>query len=628
MKTIKTGTLAMILAAAVVTAGCSKDGGDPVAGQAIRLSGSAVEASATRAAPHDRIVSGQQVGVFISEDAAAPTTTYAPNLAYTADASGALTGTVQYYPLSGNDIRVSAYHPHNAAWTDGSGSYAFTVKTDQSAETDYCASDLLYSAEARFANSNTAHNLAFKHLFARVSYTLTAGGGLDAASLNGATVRILDVLPEVTVDLSDGSISAATGAATDLIPNVTHGAVVAPQTVTAGAQLLRIELADGKTFYYKPVSALTLESGRNSQFDITVNMTGITVAYSVDDWGTGTVDDSALNANEDYLTVDKESFTFDGASHTVQDDATKFIVKTLLSGGATVEVEAGAQSWLGVALSGATAGSRQTVEGNMTTELFLHLGLNNTGGARTGVITVTSGSVVKEIVVEQGIAYKVGDYWPDPNAVYSGGMLVSGTAAQGVVYWLDKVAPGYDAGGGSGGTPMGVHGRVVSLDESADLRWDQNDDGDDGGYYRTDATSSQDGLQNMITVQTFISNNSGKNLEQHFPAFAWCDSKNGPVGTTTYSSGQTGVWYLPTRNDLNYLRIAWNGGTGGTDVNGMRGTFNGWLTSAGGQPLETKRYWSSTEANRGVAWLLSFSNNLFSDIGKDQQYRVRAVLAF
>lgn len=75
-------------------------------------------------------------------------------------------------------------------------------------------------------------------------------------------------------------------------------------------------------------------------------------------------------------------------------------------------------------------------------------------------ITIWTGTGDSAIPGTAQAGYKVGDYYPDPTAIYQNGMLISGTAAIGVVFWLNSHVNGdhpYDK--------VSQHGKIVGLYE-------------------------------------------------------------------------------------------------------------------------------------------------------------------
>ena len=73
-------------------------------------------------------------------------------------------------------------------------------------------------------------------------------------------------------------------------------AVIVPQTVAKNTRFIKVHLPDGGDFYYTipDVDGLELKSGYKYQFQITVNLTELTVKSTIDDWETGeTIDGNA-----------------------------------------------------------------------------------------------------------------------------------------------------------------------------------------------------------------------------------------------------------------------------------------------------------------------------------------------
>jgi len=222
--------------------------------------------------------------------------------------------------------------------------------------------------------------------------------------------------------------------------------------------------------------------------------------------------------------------------------------------------------------------------------------------------------------------YNVGDYYPDPEAVYRDGVLQSGTAAIGIVYWLRSPSK-YSRYGSSG--------RIVSLDEAPDyLRW--------GSSGETGATYSGYGLANMVAVKSI------DNTFSTYPVFAWVDQKNGAAGTTAYVPGATGIWYLPAVGELQQLLCfaAFRSGeewgfltiddnkvwypsfnpTWDSEIDLLR--LNARLTSAGGTALDASTYWSSSGNYVNSAWGVSFSSGYTYVYNKTSEFKARCIMMF
>lgn len=299
-----------------ILAGCTDDDDQKIDnwnGEIRLSSGIAVQTRADELkVPDTQIANGQHVGLFINEDIK-DATPIGTNLKYDADGNGALalvTDPAQaspYYPTSGNSVKIVAYQPYKASAALTGDGYDFSVNTDQSqqsgnSESNYYNSDLLYSArDQAYARQAETHNLEFKHKLSKVVCTLAKGNGLDVSALNGATVSIVNVETKGTFKPSDGNFTLKTdggGQQSDVKMNctITSGsyiAVIPPQIFAKGAQFLKVTLSSSGVFYYKIPDGneddnnLVLSGGYVYKYNITVNMTGLTVTSSIVPWEGG-----------------------------------------------------------------------------------------------------------------------------------------------------------------------------------------------------------------------------------------------------------------------------------------------------------------------------------------------------
>ncbi len=178
--------------------------------------------------------SGAEVGVFVTatDDASYTNST---NVKATSDGSGNLSPTeTLYYPTGDNSgVSIIAYAPYDESAT--LGEYSFTVKSDQSSDDDYIASDLLY-ASASSSNTDASVNLQFYHKLAKINVTFE--GNTEYAK--GKTVTIKGVATSTSINLSDGTIGEATGDTEDITAaeygddadTYTASAIIVPQTVS------------------------------------------------------------------------------------------------------------------------------------------------------------------------------------------------------------------------------------------------------------------------------------------------------------------------------------------------------------------------------------------------------------
>ncbi len=292
----------LLFAAAVLAlAACSNDSETENWNGEIRLRSGLDVQQTTRAATDiqgAQFDNGESVDVYINENTdGTPTTSYLQPLTYTTDGNGGMTPQTQpYYPTSGNGVNIYAIYP--------SGTKAgelFTVQADQSADANYKKSDLMYGKPAQNPVSRTSSpvNINFSHRLSKVTVVLESGNGNP--DLNEAVVTLKDVKLSATFTATaeSGSVSEATGDATDIkvmtaANNALSGsAVVVPQTL--GTSFIEVKLKDGgvltssnlKDESDNPISDVVLTSGKEYKYTITVNVTSLEVTSSISNWSNG-----------------------------------------------------------------------------------------------------------------------------------------------------------------------------------------------------------------------------------------------------------------------------------------------------------------------------------------------------
>lgn len=303
-------------ATALALAGCSNDENGMDNGPVeLRLtSGVTVQTRASTATQSTMISRDEVVSVWV-DDAGTPASPLYKAVQLTADGSNGFTGEAMYFPQTGNNIDIYAVHgnftkPFSKEDAFPTSGAEYKVEADQSSvnnKTNYTKSDLLYAYETGVArNGNpTSVVLTFYHMLSKLELAIKAGDGAPelatsgAVKLNGIT---LDgkFTPSTTGDMSDQSQRAvmlgdATAATTGDMTlgqktctdfgteNVAYNeAILVPQDM-AGKKLT-FSLKDGGTLTYTIPAETTFESGKKYQYHITLDLTGITVTSSIEDW--------------------------------------------------------------------------------------------------------------------------------------------------------------------------------------------------------------------------------------------------------------------------------------------------------------------------------------------------------
>lgn len=152
--------------------------------------------------------------------------------------------------------------------------------------------------------------------------------------------------------------------------------------------------------------------------------------------------------------------------------------------------------------------------------------------------------------------YKVGDYYPGPDADLS-----DASSVEGIVFEVSE---------------DGKHGKIFSLKEGRNLKWSTV-----GGADYTD--DENDGQMNSDIIMVLEPEFNG------YPAFQWAAS---------LGDG----WYIPAIGELEVLRDAW-----GT-TNAQRRALNKKIEAAGGIPLSNSVHVSSKGENMSAVYYSSTEN--------------------
>ena len=260
-----------------------------------------LEGMTTRAANNlqtTSLASGNNVGVMVHE-ATPEGMQIASNTCYTVGTNGELTLSATSAPIflqSDNDVNIHSYAPFRADMLDG---YLNTsTKTDQSTSDNYIASDFLFGSPKA---GNPVHplpdtpvELSYRHLGSRIVVMLVPGDGIDASYLEGAQITTCPLSTDVSfypktqqMTVSSSTSSNITIGKVTSPTNLTHAAVILPQTVSALSDFLTVSFPDDAnklSFIYTPTAALTFESGKQYLYTMTVGKDGVTTTTEVKPW--------------------------------------------------------------------------------------------------------------------------------------------------------------------------------------------------------------------------------------------------------------------------------------------------------------------------------------------------------
>lgn len=289
--------------AGLALSGCSKEGdmADNNPGSEIRLTSSVQVQSRAGTAPDTQIANGEKVAVYVDE--AAATQLYGNNV-LTADGDGGFSGgTAMYFPASGNNVDIYAFHTNATLAKDFPTSIEHSVADDQTG--GYVSSDLLYAVRKGVSRSTPEVDLTFYHLLAKVAVVLKPGAGMNATDLDGAVVTIEstylkarfkpekeDLTEQIVrsrmiepIETTPAAITIPTATTADFSSVARYGeGIIVPQSVEEGQPFIRVKLANGSILTYKLAYHTDFMSGWKYTYQITVNLTGLTATATIGDW--------------------------------------------------------------------------------------------------------------------------------------------------------------------------------------------------------------------------------------------------------------------------------------------------------------------------------------------------------
>lgn len=308
--------LATIAAAVFSFSSCSSEDFEstnaPQKANQIRLTTNvALTRSVSQTLQESQIASGIHVGAFVTTTGS--TTAFldnATNNDLTADGDGNLnvgTDNEMYFPKNGN-VNIYAYAPYNSNWNT-LGEQTFTIQTNQSEESAYCNSDLIWATPlTNQVSQEGALALAFNHKLSKINVTIT--NNRTGLSLNGATVSILNTKPSVSINLSTGNLGSASGTATEITAatlgenETTASAIIVPQEVAAGKFIKIVTNGENNnnesiTLYAKLDATKTLAENHKYNYTVTINDNSVELKLGSTTIGNWTEADETAEAEEE-----------------------------------------------------------------------------------------------------------------------------------------------------------------------------------------------------------------------------------------------------------------------------------------------------------------------------------------
>lgn len=200
------------------------------------------------------------------------------------------TGTTIYYPMDNSEVDFYAYYPQGTVTTGGDPVhylYALDVATQGNQE----KLDFMYSDNVKRRNKTLrAAQLAFSHRLCKVILTVTPGEGVDAADMTGLTVKVNSQNTTATFDLSTGTLNTDASTPKNITlfkqPDVyVYEAILLPDD--AASRTFEFDLNNGNDAPFAWEMEKTLTAGNKYTYTVKLNRTGVEVAGTIGEWGSG-----------------------------------------------------------------------------------------------------------------------------------------------------------------------------------------------------------------------------------------------------------------------------------------------------------------------------------------------------
>ncbi|GHT76009.1 hypothetical protein AGMMS50262_13050 [Bacteroidia bacterium] len=249
------------------------------------------------AGSNTQIPNGQTVHVWVDETGGSQM--YANNTLTATGGGGFTGGTSMFFPQSGGNVDIYAVHTNAVLTSYPTAALTHTVSTDQTALPGYAPSDLLYAKKTNVARTTAAVQLTFYHLLSKLQVAIVLGNGLAPADIAGVTIGGTKLSADftlakatapdaiaITASGTDGDITIGADISTNFAGGIQYNdVIIVPQTVAEGTAFITVHLVAGGDLVYKiPAGGITFESSKKYEYQITANLTGLTLTSTITNW--------------------------------------------------------------------------------------------------------------------------------------------------------------------------------------------------------------------------------------------------------------------------------------------------------------------------------------------------------
>lgn len=195
-----------------------------------------------------------------------------------------------YFPTNANHVKLYGFYPNTVKRSTTS----FAVKSDQDGNSNYKASDLMYSNNVTDQHKTTnAVQMQFNHMLAKINLNMTYGGGTAAEKerLEGTKVSLTNVYLRIAMDASEdnltfGEIDTDSKGTITVTNNARYesSCILPPQKVRP-SNFMKIRTGSGDILNFRLPQTMEFKSGYEYTFNINITQDNIKLEnFSVEPW--------------------------------------------------------------------------------------------------------------------------------------------------------------------------------------------------------------------------------------------------------------------------------------------------------------------------------------------------------
>jgi len=211
-----------------------------------------------------QIAEGQQVGITLFG-----AQNEHQNVPWIVGANGILKSTSNPAYWGDTNLTITAYQPYNATWKGND--QTFSVSTDQSSNSEYSNSDLLWVSTTS-SITETPIALKFTHKLALINVTLNSE---DIEDLSGITISICGTNISTGFNSSTGTLFETEETIEDIKASITEdgaytaSAIIIPQIIAKDTKFIKLTRND-KDFYYTLLDNKHYRSGYSYHYTLNI----------------------------------------------------------------------------------------------------------------------------------------------------------------------------------------------------------------------------------------------------------------------------------------------------------------------------------------------------------------------